>query len=102
MKGAGRSHSPVSLPGRASSRINPPAVSAVIPRAAASGDTRSVMGLGTAQRNISAALVVAGQNFDLDVITYLMVIAVIGLVVLMPAAGELGKRAKAAATEAAA
>ena len=40
---------------------------------------------------------VAGQNFDLDVITYLMVIAVIGLVVLMPAAGELGKRrAKAA------
>ncbi len=57
-----------------------------------SGNTRSVMGLGTAQRNISAALVVAGQNFDLDVITYLMVIAVIGLVVLMPAAGELGKR----------
>lgn len=64
-----------------------------------SGDTRSVMGLGTAQRNISAALVVAGQNFDLDVITYLMVIAVIGLVVLMPAAGELGKR-RAGATSA--
>lgn len=62
-----------------------------------SGDTRSVMGLGTAQRNISAALVVAGQNFDLDVITYLMVIAVIGLVVLMPAAGELGKRQASAA-----
>lgn len=53
---------------------------------------KSVLGLGTAQRNISAALVVAGQNFDSDVITYLMVIAVIGLVVLMPAAGELGKR----------
>jgi predicted Na+-dependent transporter len=64
------------------------------------GDTRSVMGLGTAQRNISAALVVAGQNFDLDVITYLMVIAVIGLVVLMPTAGELGKR-RAKAAEAA-
>jgi predicted Na+-dependent transporter len=58
---------------------------------------KSVMGLGTAQRNISAALVVAAQNFDADVITYLMVIAVIGLVILMPAAGELGKRA--AATE---
>lgn len=57
---------------------------------------RNVMGLGTAQRNISAALVVAAQNFSPDVITYLMVIAVIGLVVLMPAAGELGKRAKAA------
>lgn len=55
---------------------------------------RSVMGLGTAQRNISAALVVAAQNFSVDVITYLMVIAVIGLVVLMPAAGELGKRTK--------
>lgn len=63
--------------------------------------TRSVMGLGTAQRNISAALVVAGQNFGIDVVTYLMVIAVIGLVVLMPTAGELGKQlAKAAKAEA--
>lgn len=53
---------------------------------------KSVMGLGTGQRNISAALVVAGQNFGIDVITYLMVIAVVGLVVLMPLAGELGKR----------
>jgi BASS family bile acid:Na+ symporter len=57
--------------------------------------TKSVMGLGTAQRNISAALVVAAQNFSADVVTYLMVIAVIGLVVLMPTAGELGKRVKA-------
>ena len=62
-------------------------------------EIRSVMGLGTAQRNISAALVVAAQNFSADVITYLMVIAVIGLVVLMPAAGELGKRAKAVSPE---
>jgi predicted Na+-dependent transporter len=60
------------------------------------GGIRSVMGLGTAQRNISAALVVAAQNFDSDVITYLMVIAIIGLVVLMPTAGELGKRVAAA------
>lgn len=60
---------------------------------------RSVMGLGTGQRNISAALVVAAQNFDADVVTYLMVVAVIGLVVLMPAAGELGKRAKAGTAE---
>jgi BASS family bile acid:Na+ symporter len=58
------------------------------------GRIKSVMGLGAAQRNISAALVVAGQNFDSDVITYLMVMALIGLVILMPAAGELGKRAK--------
>ena len=63
--------------------------------------TRSVMGLGTGQRNISAALVVAGQNFGIDVITYLMVIAIVGLVVLMPLAGELGKRqAKVIKTEA--
>ena len=54
--------------------------------------TRSVMGLGTAQRNISAALVVAAQNFDANVITYIMVFSVIGFVILMPAAGELGKR----------
>ena len=60
---------------------------------------KSVMGLGTAQRNIAAALVVAAQNFGSDVITYLMVIALVGLVILMPAAGELGKRqAKAAGT----
>jgi BASS family bile acid:Na+ symporter len=58
---------------------------------------KSVMGLGTAQRNISAALVVAAQNFTSDVITYLLVIAIIGLVVLMPLAGELGKRMQGAA-----
>lgn len=63
------------------------------------GDIKSVMGLGTAQRNIAAALVVAGQNFDADVITYLMVVAVIGFVILFPAAGEFGKRAKKTATE---
>ena len=68
--------------------------------ASSDSGTRSVMGLGTAQRNISAALVVAAQNFDTNVVTYLMVIAVIGLVVLMPTAGELGKRAKSASTEA--
>jgi BASS family bile acid:Na+ symporter len=55
---------------------------------------KSIMGLGTAQRNISAALVVAAQNFDADVITYVMVLSIIGLVVLMPTAGELGKRMK--------
>jgi len=69
--------------------------------ASSDSGTRSVLGLGTAQRNISAALVVGAQNFDSNVITYLMVIAVIGLVVLMPAAGELGKRAAAAAPQAA-
>jgi BASS family bile acid:Na+ symporter len=60
---------------------------------------KSVSGLGSGQRNISAALVVAAQNFDAEVITYLMVVAVIGFVVLFPAAGELGKRAKTAEAE---
>jgi BASS family bile acid:Na+ symporter len=57
-----------------------------------SSTARSVTGLGAGQRNISAALVVAAQNFDADVVTYLMVIAIIGFVVLFPVAGELGKR----------
>jgi predicted Na+-dependent transporter len=60
--------------------------------------TKNAIALGTAQRNISAALVVAAQNFDADVITYLMVLAIIGLIILMPTAGELGKRAQAATT----
>jgi len=55
---------------------------------------KSVMALGTGQRNISAALVVAAQNFDSDVITFVLVFAVIGFIVLFPAAGELGKRSE--------
>jgi predicted Na+-dependent transporter len=55
---------------------------------------KSVMGLGTAQRNVSAALVVAAQNFDADVITFVLVFAIIGFIVLFPAAGELGKRSE--------
>lgn len=61
--------------------------------------SKSVMGLGAGQRNISAALVVAGGNFGMDVVTYLIVISILGLVVLMPLAGELGKRAGNAPAE---
>jgi BASS family bile acid:Na+ symporter len=57
-------------------------------------DTRSVMGLGTAQRNISAALVVAGQHFNADVVASAVIIGVIGLVILMLTSAELGKRVK--------
>jgi BASS family bile acid:Na+ symporter len=58
-------------------------------------DTKAVMGLGTAQRNVSAALVVGAQNFgDPDVVTMLIVGALLMLVVLMIAGGELGKRAE--------
>ena len=56
--------------------------------------TRSVLGLGTAQRNLSAALVVGAQNFSSEALTYVIVIALIGLAILMPVGGELGKRAE--------
>jgi BASS family bile acid:Na+ symporter len=55
------------------------------------------MGLGTAQRNLSAALVVGGQNFsdNPDVLVTVMVAGIIGLVVLLPIAAEFGKRSEA-------
>jgi BASS family bile acid:Na+ symporter len=55
--------------------------------------TRPVVGLGTAQRNVSAALVVGAANFeDPDVVVTLVVGATLmGLLILF--AGELGKRA---------
>jgi predicted Na+-dependent transporter len=58
-------------------------------------EQRSAVGLGTAQRNLSAAIVVAAQNFrdDPEVITMVMVVGVIGLGSLFVAAGELGRRA---------
>ena len=59
--------------------------------------TRSVMGLGTAQRNISAALVVGAQNFSdsPNVLITVVVASLIGLVILLPIGAELGKRATA-------
>lgn len=58
--------------------------------------TRPVMGLGTAQRNIAAAMVVATGNFgdDPNVLTMILVGALLMLVMLMPAAGELGRRSQ--------
>ena len=60
-------------------------------------EQRAVLGLGSAQRNISAAVVVAAQNFgdDPEVITMVMVVTVLGLVLLFAAAGELGRRSLA-------
>ena len=47
--------------------------------------TKSVMALGTGQRNIAAALVVASQSFsDPKVVVMVIVVAIVGLVVLMP------------------
>ena len=59
--------------------------------------TRSVMGLGTAQRNLSAALVVGAQNFSdsPNVLVTVIVAGLVGLVLLLPLAAELGKRSTA-------
>ena len=66
------------------------------------GGTRSVLGLGTAQRNLSAAMVVAGQNFsdDPNVLSMILVAGLVGLVLLMVIGGELGRRAAEPAPEA--
>src|SRR5580765_7867087 len=57
-------------------------------------DTRSVLGLGTAQRNIAAALVVANQSFeDPNVVVMVVVVALVGLLTLMQLSRALGRRA---------
>ena len=55
--------------------------------------TKAVLSLGTAQRNIAAALVVGGQNFkDPNVLVMVVVVAVVGLLILVPLARALGTR----------
>jgi len=59
-------------------------------------DTRGVLSLGTAQRNIAAALVVGGQNFsDPRVVVMIVVVAIVGLLILMPFARFLAKKVQA-------
>jgi BASS family bile acid:Na+ symporter len=56
--------------------------------------TKGVLALGTAQRNIAAALVVGGKDFDdPKVLVMIVVVAVVGLLILMPLARVLGTRA---------
>jgi BASS family bile acid:Na+ symporter len=51
---------------------------------------RSVSALGTAQRNIAAALVVGGQSFsDPKVVVMVVVVATVGLLILMPLSRKL-------------
>ena len=58
-----------------------------------SADTRRVMALGTGQRNIAAALVVATQSFsDPKVVVMVIVVAIAGLIVLMPLSRALASR----------
>lgn len=53
-------------------------------------DTRVVLGQGTAQRNIAAALVVGGQSFsDPKVVVMVVVVAIVGLLILIPLSRKL-------------
>jgi bile acid:Na+ symporter, BASS family len=57
-------------------------------------DTRRVLALGTAQRNIAAALVVGSQSFsDPKVVVMVVVVAVVGLLILMPLSRMLANAA---------
>ena len=56
-------------------------------------DTRRVLALGTGQRNIAAALVVGSQSFsDPGVVVMVVVVAIVGLIVLMPLSRALANR----------
>src|SRR5262249_18208925 len=56
-------------------------------------DTRRVMALGTAQRNIAAGLVVGSQSFsDPKVVVMVIVVAIVGLIILMPLSRALTNR----------
>lgn len=55
-------------------------------------ETRRVLALGTAQRNIAAALVVSGQNFtDPKVVVMVIIVAIVGLLILMPLSRALAR-----------
>lgn len=56
-----------------------------------SGNTKRVLAVGTAPRNLSAATAVAAVNFtDPDVLVMVLVVGIGGVVVLMRGAGETG------------
>jgi predicted Na+-dependent transporter len=57
-------------------------------------DNKKVLALGTGQRNLAAAFAVASSNFatNPEVLIEVMDVAVVGLIILMLIAGELGRR----------
>lgn len=62
---------------------------------------RSVMMLGTAQRNVSAAILVSAQNFSgTNTLPFVLVAALLLLLVLLPTAKRLGGRSKESSIEA--
>jgi BASS family bile acid:Na+ symporter len=66
-------------------------------------ENQRVMALGSGQRNIAAAMVVATGNFasQTNVLVFVAAAALVGMIVIMPLAGEFGKRSAAAAQQAA-
>lgn len=56
-------------------------------------EAKRVMALATSQRNIAAALVVAGESInDPKVLVMVVVVAIVGLIILMPLSRVLGYR----------
>jgi BASS family bile acid:Na+ symporter len=62
--------------------------------------TRPVLGLGTAQRNVSAALVVGAANFEDPNVVVTLVVGATLMGLLIVVAGELGKRSERTEPEA--
>ena len=61
-----------------------------------SKNTKSVLGMGTAIRNSSAAFVVAVTNFssEYDVMAMIIVVYMLSIITMMIISGEMGKRSK--------
>jgi BASS family bile acid:Na+ symporter len=60
-------------------------------------DTRTVLGLGTAQRNIAAALVVGSQSFsNPSVVVMVVVVALVSLLILLPLSRLLARHRSSA------
>src|SRR5512139_860630 len=61
---------------------------------------RSVMGLGTAQRNVSAAILVSAQNFaGTMTLPFVLVAAILLLLVLLPTAKRMGVRSQSVSAQ---
>jgi predicted Na+-dependent transporter len=62
---------------------------------------RSVVGLGTAQRNVAAAILISVQNFsDTNMVSFVLVANILLLLVLLPTAKRMGARNNAPAVQA--
>lgn len=62
-----------------------------------STDTKRVLALGSGQRNLAAAFIIATSNFadQPNVLVYLAAVGLVGMVVVLPTAAEFGKRSRA-------